>query len=66
MQLERTKAMFVAFWVLAISVALVTANLSLPISTVVACLAVFPPIVMLRWWNDGRQTMSESIQEALR
>ena len=66
MQPERTKTMLVGLWVLAISAAIVLVNLSLPTSTVLACLAVVPPIVMLRWWKDRHQTMSQTIQEALR
>jgi hypothetical protein len=34
--------------------------------TVLAGVAVVPPLVMMWRWNDPRQTMSESIQEALR
>jgi hypothetical protein len=34
--------------------------------TVLTCVAVVPPLVMMWRWNDPRQTMSESIQEARR
>ena len=33
---------------------------------VLAGVALVPPLVMMWRWNDPRQTMSESIQEALR
>ena len=33
---------------------------------VLAVVAVVPPVVVMWRWNDPRQTMSESIQEALR
>ena len=33
--------------------------------TVLAAVAILPPLVVLWWWNDPRQTMSRSIQEAL-
>jgi len=34
--------------------------------TVLTGFAVVPPLVMMWRWNDPRQTMSESIQEARR
>ena len=34
--------------------------------TLLAGLAVVPPLILMWRWNDPRQTMSESIQEALR
>jgi len=33
---------------------------------ILAGVAVVPALVMMSRWNDARQTMSESIQEALR
>jgi Cu/Ag efflux pump CusA len=34
--------------------------------TALAGLAALPALVMMRWWTEPRQTMSQSIQEALR
>lgn len=34
--------------------------------TLLAGLALVPPLILMWRWNDPRQTMSESIQEALR
>ena len=33
---------------------------------ILGCLALLPPIFMLRLWNDPPQSMSESIREARR
>ena len=57
MHFDRTKAIVVALWILAMSVTIVTANLSLLRSTVLVCLAVSPPIVMLQWWKSQRRAM---------
>lgn len=39
---------------------------SFPSWSVVAGVAVLPPLVMMWRWKDPRRTMSETIQEALR
>jgi len=39
---------------------------SFPSWTVLTGVALVPPLVMMWRWNDPRQTMSESIQEARR
>ena len=67
MQREYMKVMIAAVWVLAMCaggwVAPVT---SVSGWTVLGVLALLPPIVMLRLWNDPPQSMSESIREARR
>ena len=67
MQLDSIKATVTAVWVSAVCTAGLAGNLrSLPGWAVLAGLAVLPPLVMMWRWNDPRQTMSETIQEALR
>jgi hypothetical protein len=67
MQLKYRKIAFAAVWVVAMCAVGIAANVtSLFGWTVLVCLALLPPIVMLRLWNDPAQSMSESIQKALR
>ena len=67
MQLKHRKTAYAAVWVLAMCVAGVVANVTSPFSwTVLACLALLPPMVVLRLWKDPVPSMSESIQKALR
>jgi hypothetical protein len=61
------KATVTAVWVSAICTAGIAGNLgSLSGWVVLTGLVVLPPLVMMWRWNDPRQTMSETIQEALR
>jgi Flp pilus assembly protein TadB len=67
MQLVSIKAVFAMLWVSAVSIAGLAGNVNSVWSwTVLAGAAVLPPLVMMRRWNDPRQSMSQSIQEALR
>jgi hypothetical protein len=67
MQLVSIKAIIAMLWVSAVSIAGFAGNVnSLSSWTVLAGVAVLPPLVMMEWWNDSRQSMSHSIQEALR
>jgi len=66
MQLEYTKATFIAVWVLAVCAAGAAAGVSPSGWTVLAGFAVLAPLVVPRYWNDSRQSMSESIREVLR
>ena len=67
MQLVSLKAVLATVWVSAALIAGIAGNLnSLSSWTVLAGVAVIPPIVMMWRWNAPRQTMSESIQEARR
>ena len=67
MQLQYTKALAAAGWVL-ITVAIgLVAKLTSPSSlAVLALVAVIPPVVLWRFWNVPDQSMSESIRKALR
>jgi hypothetical protein len=54
-------------WVLAVSIAGIAGNVNSLLSwTILAAVAVLLPLALMRRWNDPRQSMSESIQEALR
>ena len=67
MQLVSIKPIIALLWVLAVFVIGIARNLdSFSSWTVVTGVAVVPPLVMMWRWNGPRQTMSESIQEALR
>jgi hypothetical protein len=67
MQLVSIKAVLATVWVSAVCIAGIAGNLnSLSSWTVLAGVAVLPPIIMMWRWNDPPQTMSESIQEARR
>lgn len=67
MQLKQKKIACAAIWVLAMCAAGAAVRVTSPFGwTVLACLALLPPIVMLRLWNDPPQSVSESIQKALR
>ena len=67
MTLPQIKVLAVAAWVLAIgAVALLAGVTSTSGWLALAALAIVPPIVAMRFWKRPDQTMSQSIQEALR
>jgi hypothetical protein len=67
MQLPIFKSIVAMLWVSAVTIVGIARTVdSFSSWTVLAGVAVVPPLVMLWRWNDPRQTMSESIQEALR
>ena len=67
MQLVSIKAIFAVLWVSAVCIAGIAGNVnSLSSWIILAGVAVLPSLVTMRRWNDPRQTMSQSIQEALR
>ena len=67
MTLPQIKVLAVAAWVLAIgAVALLVGVTSTSGWLVLAALAIVPPLVAMRFWKQPDQTMSQSIQEALR
>jgi hypothetical protein len=67
MQLVSIKAIIAMLWVSTVFVVGIAGNLNSVASwTVLAAVAVVPPLVMMWRWNDPRQTMSETIQEARR
>ena len=67
MQLTSIKSVVAMRWVSAAFIIGIAGNVdSLSSWSLLAVVAVVPPIVMMWRWNAPRQTMSESIQEALR
>ena len=66
MKLQYKKAICAAAWVCIVcSVGLLVQLTSRTAWIVIAALAVLPPLVMMRYWNDPPQSMSESIREVL-
>ena len=67
MQLMSIKLVIAMLWVLAAFIIGIAVHVdSFSGWAVLTGGAVVPPLVMMWWWNHPRQTMSESIQEALR
>jgi hypothetical protein len=67
MTLKNIKAIVAAAWVLAVGAAGLLAGVtSLSGWLALAGLAIVPPLVMMRFWQQPDQTMSQSIQEAFR
>jgi hypothetical protein len=67
MQLVSLKTGLATLWVSAALIAGIVGNVGSVASwTVLASIAIVPPIVMMWRWNAPPQTMSESIQEARR
>ena len=67
MQLVSMKAIAAMLWVSTVSIVGSAGHVnSISSWTVLAAVAVVPPVVMMWRWQDPRQTMSEAIQEALR
>ena len=66
MTLGYKKAAYAMLWVcLVFAAGLVAQLVSRSAWTVVAALAIFPPLVMMRYWKDPDQSMSESIRNVL-
>ena len=67
MSLPTIKVTTAAAWALAIAaVGLLAGVNSLSLWLALAGLAIVPPLVMMRFWTQPDQTMSQSIQEVLR
>ena len=67
MQLQDYKSTFAGGWVLTACLAgFVVGVTSISGWFILAALAVVPPLVMLRFWRDPPETLSESINEARR
>lgn len=65
MKLSTLKGAIVAAWLLAMFVVSVAADVTSGSGwAVLAGFALLPPLVMLRWWKDPPQTLSESINKA--
>lgn len=61
------KVVIAMLWVVAVTIAGIVENVnSLVLWTVLVAVALLPLVVIMRWWSKPRQSMSESIQEALR
>jgi Flp pilus assembly protein TadB len=61
------KAVIAMLWVVAVTIAGIVGNVnSLLLWTVLATVALLPPVLIVRRWSEPRQSMSQSIQEALR
>ncbi len=66
MQLRSIKASVATVWVSAVCTAGIRRQLDIVVGlALLAGLAVLPPLVMMWHWTNPRQTLSESIQEAL-
>jgi hypothetical protein len=67
MQLESTKVALAALWGVALFAAGFAANVTSMLAwSVLGGLAVLPPIVMVRLWNDRRPRVPQCVQEGLR
>lgn len=67
MTLQHMRVTLAVLWVLAVGVAGIAADVvSLSGWTILAGVALIPPVVLLKFWNRPPKTLSESIQEALR
>jgi len=67
MTLNRIKTTAAGIWVFGMGVAGVLIDVTSSSSWLaLAGCAIVPPLVMLRYWNHPEQTMSQSIQRALR
>ncbi len=67
MQLVSIKPVIAMLWVSAAFIVGIVGNVNSFSSWILlAGLAVFPPLILMWRWNAPRQTMSESIREALR
>ena len=67
MRLKYMKAIIAAVWVLAVCAAGLAGHVTVSSSwTVLVLCAVVPPLIMVRYWKQPPQSMSESIHEVLR
>ena len=67
MQLRSIKAIVAMLWVSAVCAAAIAGSVqSVSGWTLLAVVAVVPPLVMMWLWDHPAQTMSESIQQARR
>lgn len=67
MKTDQLKAALIGTWILAVGVlAYISDPTSLAGWTVLAVVALTPPVVMMRLWRVPSQSTSESIREVLR
>ena len=67
MKLVSIKVAVSLAWVVTVCLAGIAAGVHSPANwALVFAVALVPSIVMMWWWNDPRETMSETIREARR
>ena len=67
METEHAKVASMVAWILAVGVLGYTLGItSLAGLTVLTAVAVIPPVVVMKLWRGPSQSISESIQDALR
>ena len=67
MRIQQKKAAAVAAWVIAVCAAGVLGDAdSISTWSALTAVAVLPPLVAMHYWKHPDQSMSESIQDALR
>jgi hypothetical protein len=64
MKLERIKMILSGVWVVAtLILGIVMGDGTWPVWGALLAVGLLPPLALLLWWNEPRQTMSESINE---
>lgn len=67
MRIQQMKIAFAAVWTCGMAAAGVLAGVDTIVGwSILAALAVIPPFIVMRLWRAPEQSISESIQEALR
>lgn len=67
MSTQHIKTGLTSAWVLTIAATGIAADIASPFSlTLLACLAVIPPVVALRFARETAPSLSERIQDAIR
>ena len=64
MTLQHIKMIVSGVWMLTALVIVIVTDVSWLAGIAIAALGVLPPLVLLLWWNEPAQTMSESIRQA--
>jgi hypothetical protein len=64
MRIRNIKMIVSAIWMLAALVIAVLTHPTWVAGIAIAAIGVLPPVVLLLWWNEPAQTMSESIRQA--
>jgi hypothetical protein len=66
MELHRIKMIVCASWVAVTLAVAIAAGVTWPFQLAVAALGLLPPLALLLWWNEPRQTLTEAIDEVRR
>jgi len=64
MRLQNIKMIVSGIWVLTAVVIAMLTHPSWSAGIAIAAIGALPPVVLLLWWNEPAQTMSESIRQA--